>query len=125
MIERAKAQVHAKMKSAGVTDLLVSEEEVKRVVYREIVCSSLAKRETRNKTIVFNAFKSIYLDAVSHQKIASNHKFRKFAGKCFYAWSDWTYQVGTGLERKRWTGPRKYEVQCRSTEYFPLIPLSR
>ena len=96
MIERAKAQVHAKMKSAGVTDLLVSEEEVKRVVYREIVCSSLAKRETRNKTIVFNTFKSIYLDAVSHQKIASNHKFRKFAGKCFYAWSDWTYQVGTG-----------------------------
>lgn len=119
MIELAKAQVHAKMKSAGVTDLLISEEEVKRVVYREIVSSSLKKRDTRNKMMIFNTFRSIYSDSVSHQRIAFNHKFRRFAGKCFYAWSDWTYQVGTGLERKRWTGPRKYEVLI--LKHSPII----
>jgi hypothetical protein len=111
MIERAKTEILAKMRAAGVTDLLVSEEDVKRVVYREIVSTSLTKRETRNKAMVFHSFKTIYLDAVSHNKVAYNHKFRRFAGRCFYAWSDWTYQVGTGLERKRWTGPRKYEVK--------------
>ena len=32
------------------------------------------------------------------------------AGKCFYAWTDYTYLVARGLDRKRWPGPRKYEV---------------
>jgi len=32
------------------------------------------------------------------------------SGKCFYAWTDYTYLVARGLDRKRWPGPRKYEV---------------
>jgi hypothetical protein len=30
---------------------------------------------------------------------------------CFFAWSDHVYLVAAGLDRKRWGGPRKYEVR--------------
>jgi hypothetical protein len=113
MIEAAKALIHEKKKIAGVTDLLISEEEVQRIVFREIVSTSLAKRESRNKSIIFGTLKGLFLDSISHNARAHHHIFRKYAGKCFYAWSEWTYQVGSGLERKRWTGPRKYEVHYR------------
>jgi hypothetical protein len=110
MIESAKASIHANMKAAGVTGLLISQEDVQRIVFREIVRTSLAKRDSRNKSIIFGTLKGIFLDSIAHDARAYHHKFRKYAGRCFYAWSDWTYQIGTGLERKRWKGPRKYEV---------------
>jgi hypothetical protein len=109
MVERAKATIRLKMQRSK-TNLLISDEEVRRAVHREIVETSLVQRELKNKTMIFQTFKRIYLESVTHGKIASTHFFKKYAGRCFYAWSDWTYQIGTGLERKRWAGPRKYEV---------------
>ena len=38
-------------------------------------------------------------------------RLKKRAGKCFYAWSDHVYMVSEGLDRKRWKGPRKYEIR--------------
>ena len=44
-------------------------------------------------------------------KSAIYKHFSYLAGKCFYAWTERTYLVGLGLDRKRWPGPRKYEVR--------------
>lgn len=98
------------MAADGVVGLLVSDEDIKRGVYREIVSQSIAKRQARNQRIIFETFRSLYTQAKKYQAIAYQHQFKKYAGRCFYSWSDWTYQIGTGLERKRWAGPRKYEV---------------
>ena len=43
-------------------------------------------------------------------KAAVYKHFSYLAGKCFYAWSNYIYMVALGLDRKRWPGPRKYEV---------------
>jgi hypothetical protein len=45
-------------------------------------------------------------------KAAKHKHFTHLAGKCFYAWSNYTYLVALGLDRKRWPGPRKYEVSA-------------
>lgn len=85
--------------------------DLQRAVYREVVTSSIRKRNTHHKRKIFDHFKVI-LDKSHHaNKTALRHQFHRFAGKCFYAWSDWTYSVGSGLERQRWPGPRKYEVR--------------
>jgi hypothetical protein len=99
-----------KMQRDGIVGLLVSEEDVKRGVYREIVSQSILKRQRRNTRIIFETFRSLFTGAKRFRLLAKQHQFKNYAGRCFYAWSDWTYQVGTGLERKRWAGPRKYEV---------------
>jgi hypothetical protein len=43
-------------------------------------------------------------------KAAVYKRFSYLAGKCFFAWSNYVYMVALGLDRKRWPGPRKYEV---------------
>lgn len=102
--------------------MLVSDEDIKRGVYREIVSQSNSKRQGRNLRIVFETFRSLYIQAKKYRAIANQHQFKKYAGRCFYSWSDWTYQVGTGLERKRWAGPRKYEVRINPT-FLQMISL--
>ena len=45
-----------------------------------------------------------------NMKAAVYKHFSHLVGKCFYAWSNYIYLVALGLDRKRWPGPRKYEV---------------
>ena len=94
---------------------LISDADVQREVYREIVKSSIAKKHSRNKAIVLRTMKSLYELSIKNRKKALVHMFSRYAGRCFYAWSDWTYAVGSGLERKRWAGPRRYEVNVYAT----------
>ena len=98
------------IQSESKRNLMVTEVDLQRAVYREVVSTSIAKRNVIHQRKIFDHFKIILERCHLANKIASRHKFHRFAGKCFYAWSDWTYSVGSGLERKRWPGPRKYEV---------------
>lgn len=126
MIDRAKAKIQSNMKQSNL-NLLISEEEVRRAVHREIVSSSLMQREMRNKMLIFKSLKNLYSESIAHGKMAYSHFFKKYVGKCFYAWSDWVYQIGTGLERKRWIGPRKYEVRYNQklVEHFSRTRLKK
>jgi len=45
-----------------------------------------------------------------NNEIALNHRLIVHAGKIFYAWSEWVFMVGAGLDRKRWSAPRVYEI---------------
>jgi hypothetical protein len=87
----------------------------------------MLKRNTRHQRNIFDHFKTILEKANLANKTAYRHKFHTFAGKCFYAWSDWTYTIGTGLERKRWPGPRKYEVRYNKklVEHFIKVRLKK
>jgi hypothetical protein len=49
--------------------------------------------------------------AKRNMKAAVYKRFSYLAGKCFFAWSNYVYMVALGLDRKRWPGPRKYEVR--------------
>jgi hypothetical protein len=45
-------------------------------------------------------------------KDARQYWYRRHAGKVFYAWAEWNYMVGAGLDRQRWKGPAKYDVRA-------------
>jgi hypothetical protein len=107
--------------------LVITELELQRAVYHEVVASSILKRNHRNKRKIFDHFKIILDKSYVANKTAMRHKFHNYAGKCFYAWSDWVYTIGTGLERKRWPGPRKYEVRYNQklVEHFIKIRLKK
>ena len=106
---------------------MITELELQRAVYREVVSSSVQKRNDRNKRKILDRFKVILDKNHAANKTASKHKFQQYAGKCFYAWSNWVYTVGTGLERKRWPGPRKYEVRYNQklVEHFIKMRLKK
>jgi hypothetical protein len=72
-------------------------------------------------------FKVILERSHAANKSALRHFFHNSAGRCFYAWSNWTYTIGTGLERKRWPGPRKYEVRYNQklVEHFIKLRLKK
>jgi hypothetical protein len=55
--------------------------------------------------------------AKRNMKAAVYKRFSYLAGKCFFAWSNYVYMVALGLDRKRWPGPRKYEV-CFVTAWW-------
>jgi hypothetical protein len=62
-------------------------------------------------------------------KAAVYKRFSYLAGKCFFAWSNYVYMVALGLDRKRWPGPRKYEV-CFVTAWgfvgvYPVMRTTR
>ena len=62
-------------------------------------------------TAVLGGFKKYIAMCRRYQKWATQKYFKVHVGKCFMAWSDWNYMVSQGLDRKRWPGPRKYEVR--------------
>jgi hypothetical protein len=110
LVEFIRNALFEEMIKDGRENMLISDSEVQQRVYREIVKSSVTKKNSRNKVLIFKTLRTIYETAIKNKRKAYVHQFTKFAGRCFYAWSDWTYAVGSGLERKRWAGPRKYEV---------------
>jgi hypothetical protein len=56
--------------------------------------------------------------AKRNMKAAVYKRFSYLAGKCFFAWSNYVYMVALGLDRKRWPGPRKYEVRFVTARWF-------
>lgn len=90
---------------------VVSEKAVYRELHRQILQGYREKKKLQISQEAFQAMKYIYDRSKVSLKKALQKRFRTLAGKCFYAWSDWIYMVSVGLDRKRWTGPRKYEVR--------------
>lgn len=107
---------------------VVSEKAVYRELHRQILQGYREKKKLQISQEAFQAMKYIYDRSKVSLKKALQKRFRTLAGKCFYAWSDWIYMVSVGLDRKRWTGPRKYEVSklvtrvicCDMTSYLKL-----
>ena len=80
-------------------------------MYRRIIIGFEERKRILAMKFVFGkGFLTIFQKAKKLQEIARVAWFNKRVGTCFYAWSDHIYLVSLGLDRKRWSGPRKYEV---------------
>lgn len=110
MIDQIRATLSKKLMLGG--DLgVVPDSEIMKVLNRRVVEEFQSRKQTLSKMYKFRAFKKLVEMAKSFQKAARTFRYRQLAGRCFFAWSEHTYLKSRGLDRKRWPGPRKYEVR--------------
>jgi hypothetical protein len=110
LYEKVRNELIQKRETDGLKGIMISDYEVKKCIYYQIIQTNLMKLNNKKKSNIFTIFKNILEYSKLNEKKAYNMLLHKYAGKCFYKWSDWTYLVGKGLNRKMWSGPRKYEV---------------
>lgn len=90
---------------------VVPQSEMDKELHRRIIIKFEARKRFLAMQFIFNkCLLRLVRSARKRDAAARKHRFEVLAGKCFYAWSDHIYLVGLGLDRKRWPGPRKYEV---------------
>ena len=110
LIEKIRADLSEKLKQKGEIGV-VEEGEVIIALHRRVVTNFLESKKMLMMKGCFGGFKEHMRMCRSNERAATEHWFRTRAGKCFYSWSDHVYMVSQGLDRKRWKGPRKYEIR--------------
>lgn len=113
MIENIRSELLIRREAEGLGNIMLSDFDIKKALNHKIVNIHITKALNKIKTKVFNVLKVLWKTSKTNRKKAMTVQFTKYVGKCFYAWSDYIYLVGVGLDRKRWPGPRKYEVGAR------------
>lgn len=95
---------------------IVPEWEVQRMLNKRVILNFMKKKNVILMRFLWSGLtKNVYM--IKRNAIKSSHHWLKvIAGKCFYAWSDHVYMVGVGIDRKKWKGPRKYEV-CNNIKF--------
>ena len=90
---------------------MVPQQEIEKEMHRRIIIKFEDRKRFLAMQFIFRkGFLRLHARARKMKEAARVHWFNSRAGVCFYAWSDHVYMVGLGLDRKRWPGPRKYEV---------------
>ena len=90
---------------------MVPQQEIEKEMHRRIIIKFENRKRFLAMQFIFRkGFLRLHTRARKMKEAARVHWFNSRAGVCFYAWSDHVYMVGLGLDRKRWPGPRKYEV---------------
>jgi hypothetical protein len=90
---------------------IIPEYEVIRVLHRRVVEQFQDRKRMLHFIFKFQAWKILLTMKRTFHKRSKQFHFQHSVGKCFYAWSDYIYLKSRGLDRKRWPGPRKYEVR--------------
>lgn len=120
LIDEIRARLSKMYRDRGELGV-VPDYEVQNVLRQHIIQTFLKKQQDLRKKAIFGGFKK-FLDMCRRQwQYAGEHWFSKRAGSCFFAWSDHVYMVSLELERKRWPGPRKYEVGLTFYALFLII----
>lgn len=89
---------------------VVLDVEVSRVLHRRVLDEFFAKKRRLALRAIFNGIAGQVKRSKGDWKRATAHHFRVLVGRCFYEWSNFTYLTAVGLDKKRWPGPRMYEV---------------
>lgn len=110
LIVKIRNQLSEQLKAEGKVGIVL-ESEVMRVLYRTVLTQFLNSKRNLQMKATFNGFKMLMTMTKRFEKISSKHWFDEIAGTCFYAWSDYIYLVSQGLDRRRWKGPRNYEIR--------------
>ena len=110
LIEQIRHELSEQYKAKGLIGIVLHD-EVMRVYYRRVLLKFLAQKEKLQLRAIYNGFIKAVKMAQRNLRDANKHWFNNIAGKCFYAWSDHIYMVSQGLDRRRWKGPRKYEIR--------------
>jgi hypothetical protein len=122
MTEDIRRDLSAKMMDKGLVGV-VPQYEIRKELYRRVLLKFEERKRLLLMQFVFSkGLLKIFLKARRLAEIARSHVFSVKAGRCFYAWSDYVYLVGLGLDRKRWSGPRKYEVLLSSPSSPSSLP---
>jgi len=110
MIDEIREELSEALKAKGEIGV-VPVDDIERVLYRKVLKLFLdKKRELLMKSVLLNGFwKNVQIHR-HHNEVALNHRLVVHAGKIFYAWSEWVFMVGAGLDRKRWAEPRQYQI---------------
>ena len=127
LIDSIREELSAALKAKGEVGV-VPDEDVERVLFRRVLKSFLeTKRLLTMKNILLNGFWKNVKMARKDMEIALDHNLQVVAGRIFYAWSDWVYMVGAGLDRKRWSQPRQYEIHYnqKRVDNFSRLRLKR
>ena len=110
LIDSIRQELSAELKARGLLGL-VQEVDVTRALHRRVLEQFLFKKRLLHMKANFNALVAVVQRARLNERRAQQHRFRQLVGRCFYEWSNHTYLIAVGLDRKRWPGPRKYEVR--------------
>ena len=111
LLEKIKSELREKYRKRGDGIIVLNEEEIQLELYRHIVQTFHSQKQKRFLIRILNALKNCVKQRQSFEKLSMKRWFSKCVRPCFIAWSDYTYLIGSGLERKRWPGPRKYEIR--------------
>ena len=110
LIESIRAELSFKMRTEGNYGV-VPESEIVKVLHRRVVLNFWERKNQILTRFVWKTLVSILHRSRVSLKNAIYHRFKQLVGRCFIAWSNYIFLVGMGLDRKRWPGPRKYEVK--------------
>lgn len=108
--------------SKGLSGIVLPE-DFKQHFRRRMVARSGAAKWLKLKRKLFDVFVGILRTAQWNEYLATKHWYRNCAGRCFYYWTEWNFQISSGLERKRWLAPRRYEVRYnqKRVDYFARL----
>lgn len=110
MIDNIRHELSEKLKSDGKVGVPL-DSDVETVMYRKICLQFIDRKRLLTLKTFMKILGGNMMDCRKNNAKARKQWLKKRAGKCFYAWSDHVYMVSEGLDRKRWKGPRKYEIR--------------
>ncbi len=109
MIDDIRAEISKELREKGLLGI-VPEDEISRTLHKRVIEEFNRRKRLLVLKSKFAGCKKLVVMARNYERMSRKHHFKVLAGRCFYAWSDYTYLKAQGLDRKRWPGPRKYEV---------------
>jgi hypothetical protein len=109
-IDKIRRDLSNYLKEKGLVGI-VPQHEITKMLHRRVIDEFKVRKRIIIMRGIINRFKNIVLMKKLFEKRSKEFRFRKLAGKCLFVWSDYTYLCSLGLDRKRWPGPRKYEVR--------------
>lgn len=99
------ADPDANVASGIITNEMVIE-EMNKGLHKEM----LQRRRFHCLSQHLGALRTAVRMAADNMYEAERHHSLKVLGSVFYPWTDWAFTHSRGLDRKQWTGPRRYEV---------------
>ena len=126
LIDSIREELSEALKAKGEIGV-VPDEDVEQVLYRKVLKSFLEARRLLMMNVLLNGLWKNVKMARKNMAIACDHNLQVTAGRIFFAWSNWVYMVGAGLDRKRWSQPRQYEIHYnqKRLDNFSRLRLKR
>lgn len=104
-----RSKLSEELKAKGESGF-VSLPMLEKALHQRIINDYHQQQRMVVKQNVLNVFNDLVFEKRKKEKSARVFRFRNSVGRAFYAWSDWVYMVGIGLDRTRWNAARRYEV---------------
>ena len=109
-LAEARERLRLKLEARGETNVAIDHEMVHLEMTRHLSQHLAERKRYHLLRQHFTGVRNLALGARAADRDAINHYKRKVLSDCFYPWTEWTYNHGQGLDRRRWKAPRRYEA---------------